>query len=378
MTERRRLGLPVFALAAIVAVAAGALLLPGGRDVPVPRLPMVPTQGGGAPPQPAGPRLRWTWEAGGPVQAAPAIAGDTVFVATAGGVLARLDLADGRERWRLAGGGVYAGGPLLRDGVLFIGDEAGVVRAVDAASGTLRWARDLGGKIASAPTATPDGLLVGTYGCALFHLAASDGTVRWSVPTGSYQHAAAALSGEEVVISGCDGTVRCLALADGRELGRHQEPDDNFGAAAVCRDGIAWTGSIGGALLAVELPAGGLRWRRSGGIGEIHVPPAIVDGVAVFVGRSGGVLGLTAADGSPRWRAELGATADAPPVLRGDQVVVGADDGTLRGLALADGAERWRFAAGGAIAAASAGAGDWLVIACGDGSVRGLIFDAQR
>ena len=84
------------------------------------------------------PSLRWRFETGGNAAPTPAVAGDTVYVASDGGTLFALEAATGAERWRFAtGGGAFP--PALADGVVYIGSVDGTVYAVDAATGVERW-----------------------------------------------------------------------------------------------------------------------------------------------------------------------------------------------------------------------------------------------
>jgi outer membrane protein assembly factor BamB len=358
---------------------------------------------------------RWTWEAGSGLAATALIKDGAVYAVTARGVVARLDLASGREVWRHAeaqdrrwitltrlradlaalpaGPGEertkleeelrkteatpvdpaakpempsYAG-PVLADGLILLGDSDGVMRAIDAASGALRWKTWVGGPVTAAAGAASGMVLVGTDSNQVKGLSLGDGTERWTFTSDNYIRSIPCVIGSEAVVAGCDGAIRALALADGKE--RILGGADHFGSSPARLGQSLLIGSIGGEILAVGIKDEQTAWRQSPGMGKILITPAAAPTMAVFVGEDGSVLGVDPANGEERWRIALESGCSAAPVIAGDLVWLGSNDGVLHAFNLADGKERWTWKAGGGISHGVAIAGGWLLLGTDDGAL---------
>lgn len=85
--------------------------------------------------------------------------------------------------------------------------------------------------------------------------------------------------------------------------------------------------------------------------GPASSPPAVVDDTVFFGSYDGHVYALATADGSRRWRYEVGdAVLSAPAVVDGT-VYVGSTGHVLYAVSAADGSEEWRYATSGAVEA---------------------------
>lgn len=85
------------------------------------------------------------------------------------------------------------------------------------------------------------------------------------------------------------------------------------------------------------------RWRFSGA-DDLDRPGPVVDGVALVPERGGPrVYAVDATDGTERWRFETGGAVTVSAVAD-STVVVGSEDEHVYGLSLSDGTERWRVA----------------------------------
>ncbi len=326
-------------------------------------------------PLPPGLVKAWTWDAESSVDGTVVIAGDAVYAATGHGVLARLDLATGKERWRLVAGPGYTAGPAISSGTLFIGDNGGELRAVDADTGKERWAIDLKGQINIGATAGSGVVLACTEKNRLFCVDMADGKQRWVFTSTNYIRATTALIGDEAVVAGCDGVLRALKLVGGAS--RTLADAKNFGAPPAHLGPNMIAGSVGSEVLSVALADGAPRWRRPAGIDQILVGPAVTATCAVFLGKSGHLIGLDPTTGAERWRTKLDSASLSAPAIAGDLVWIGADDGVLRAFDLATGTERWRWSAGGTIRSGPAIAGGYLVIGTRDGAVHALRAPAK-
>ena len=321
---------------------------------------------------PAKPELRWTFRAEDGFAATAAIVGGTVYAGSLDGRLYALDLASGKERWRYQAADAIKSSPLVAGGTVYFGDEAGNLHAVDAASGEKRWTFTADAAITASPALAGGCLLAGSYDNRLYCLDPESGKPKWTAETDGYVHATPAVTaGGEAVVAGCDGWLRRLRLADGREMGK-VELGGYAAASPALAGGRAFVGTFENRVVAVDLAAGKLAWTFAPEREFPFYASAAVAGegaVALVIapGRDREVHALAAADGAERWSWPAGARVDASPVVAGDRVWVATLGGVLAALDLASGEPGWTFTAGTGFEASPAVAAGRLVIGDADG-----------
>jgi outer membrane protein assembly factor BamB len=262
------------------------------------------------------------------------VAGDTVYVANADGVVAGLDAVSGAERWRMApatgpgAGLVVAGGtlfvvsgsdasrPAAAGGIVYAAGGGGNRRlhAVDPATGTERWSARLNRN-------------------GVYAFDAVTGSERWYLDTGNPVKASPVVDGDAVYAA--DGLLYRIDAGTGALRWQTQPsvPD---------QEGLA----VAGSLLIV---AGDDR-------------TAIVDGMGRI---SGWLLALDAVTGDERWRIPIGGAAWSDPVMANGAVYVGTHDGNVLAVEEASGRERWRVSLGDPILGVALAGG--VVYAVGSG-----------
>ena len=245
--------------------------------------------------------------------------------------------------------------PLADDGVVF--SVADAATALDARTGAIQWRTPLGGPVDYTPALTDDALLVATAD-RLVSLSRASGEERWSKPLPRQPNAALTAADGVVTVptadagvlayDGRNGSLRWhermrgptqTALAGGVAYASGYRRD---GDSAVLRAVDAATGerrwevdlshpdappvrSEAGLLvcdagsLDVRDPADGARQRTLGTFGDLlGAPPAVAEGDAYVTSSAGDVVALSVADGSIRWRADVG-------VMAGTGVTVGRE-----------------------------------------------------
>jgi outer membrane protein assembly factor BamB len=108
--------------------------------------------------------LLWCRDAGGSIQSAPAVDGNTVYISTQGDVVA-VDQATGNARWRFTVTGTPgpSSSPAVGSQIYVTGP--GAVYAIRKSDGRLLWKRALGGSYTlSAPAVSGDTVYVGADG----------------------------------------------------------------------------------------------------------------------------------------------------------------------------------------------------------------------
>jgi len=349
-----------------------------------------------------GAAVRWRATFEGGVPASAAIAGGTVFAASAAGAVAALALADGRPRWRRELGtatygegagrrelGFFSGVALAGDGLLVASDR---VRCLDAATGRTRWeAPPLRTPTSDdffwgLPTVAGGLVLVGSGSGAeqptargrLTAYRVADGALAWSVPTVPEGGNGGGVIGPATV----DARAGVVYVATGAPYGA--VPGDNPGTCS---------------LLALRLADGALLWSD-----QVHVAdrrgfdfnsaPAIAGRLLVATAKDG-VYAWDRRRRQRRWHVQLtdplgsdeGAAGPAdgpeggPLALDRRSAYVLSNDGArgtcvAASLALADGRVRWRRELPApAFAAPALAGGETLCVATADGLVH--LLDAR-
>lgn len=158
-------------------------------------------------------------------------------------------------------------------------------------------------------------------------------------------------------------------------------------ASPVVAGGIAYVGTTGGVLNAVDTRDGTLRWAFSAGK-PIFGAAAVGDDAVYFAADNGYLYKVRRSDGKEAWRYALGDEAvtrvlphpsvfdwdwqGAQPVIAGDTVYIGGGDGVFHAVDAVSGTSRWRFASGGRIRNAAAVDGERVFFGSADKHVYAL------
>jgi outer membrane protein assembly factor BamB len=124
---------------------------------------------------------------------------------------------------------------------------------------------------------------------------------------------------------------------------------DSIESSAAILDGTVYVGSAEGALFAIDLATGKLRWRYAtdGPVGESS--PCVADGI-VFVGDLNGVFhAVDAATGQRRWTYKTGDEIKSSPNASAGRVYFGSYDQNLYCLSAASGGLIWKFSTEGPV-----------------------------
>ena len=221
-------------------------------------------------------------------------------------------LTTGTRRWEVPLANVQPLGALRDDTVLLATDHAFV--ALDRATGKIRWQLDTPESPGRVALVGPSGAsaiaVVSTEEGGLVGLDVGTGHVRWSV------RFAGRIKGTPAV-DASSGTISTVWQGDGPET----------------------------QLRVIDGATGTLRWEQP--IAFMSGSPVVAEGVVAVgagAGRHGNaVRAFALADGSPRWRAPIGAPfqEDLVPLVDGDDLYVVDQLGDVVRLDLVDGSRRW-------------------------------------
>ncbi len=199
----------------------------------------------------------------GPVETAPLVRGNRVYVTTLLGTAVCLDIADGAELWKFRtrpgkdrrsirsspaadsvrmyfgcdDGWLYAvdlrsgqlawkqnvgsavfGPPLLCGSTVVVGGLSGTVSAVRADSGIIRWRMDLGARLYNAPATDGLRIVVGAADGRLVAIDPARGSVEWTFASSDGVSCTPLIADSTVIFGTLDKTLHVLSLRSGREL----------------------------------------------------------------------------------------------------------------------------------------------------------------
>lgn len=230
---------------------------PVARTAALPHLAIVPVT---APPAPFDPsaRVAWSYRAGAPLAAPPAIAPDGgVFVGSVDGYLHALR-RDGSFRWGYTLRGPLIGRPALApNGDLFAAADPNGLYAIDP-DGLLLWVSSVAGGVTSAPVVDRQARVWVTTGQGtLLGFSAHGGVVGFARVGGGRTLGPAPLDDEGVIVASADGAVKVAGHAGVL----HATASAPLRELEPARDAFFVLGADG--LARFDWPAGEERWSRT-------------------------------------------------------------------------------------------------------------------
>lgn len=227
---------------------------------------------------------------------------------------------DGRTRY----------GPAVDSDTVYAADDAGTVAAFDAATGDVRWRASVDAGVTARPAIADETVYVAA-GDRLRALAAADGRTVWRSPADAAVGGAEALTvSDGVVYVGARRAASAFDAATGDLRWEHVLETGPSGRATTpaVADGVVLTSYAGGdpertRVRAIGATSGETAWEYAfdGGT-SAESAVAVADGVA-YAGSDGeAVAALDVADGTERWRRDLDAPPGASPTVGPERVFV--------------------------------------------------------
>lgn len=308
------------------------------------------------------------------------VVGEAVYVAGSKGVVAALQLQNGRRLWTRSVGVELTGGPGAGDSLVVVGSAKGEVIALEARDGRERWRVKVGAQVLTAPAVGADIVVVRTTDGKLHGLEAADGKQRWLTdqqlprlllrgnappiisadmaltPFDNGHLVAVSLGGGntlwETTISQARGSSELQRLididaavrADGDDLfvvgyqGRVARVARETGQIIWARDLSSYRGldidaehvyvsTAAGDIVKLDRSAGAEQWKQDLLKRRQLSAPAVGGGHIVVADLDGVVHWLNASDGRFVARRKVGDRVSAPPVYAGGLALVRDDEG---------------------------------------------------
>jgi outer membrane protein assembly factor BamB len=233
----------------------------------------------------------------------------------------------------------YPANPALMDGAVYVSAQG--VSRLDAKTLTPVW-RALEGTDTLEPVVAPDVVLIaGPTG--LYALDPATGAPRWQLRSPQRLFPPAVSAGVAYV-GGVDGSLRALALTDGKVLWRQ-----DYGGWLYTPVIIGERLIVGGRerlLRALDTRTGKLLWQKQLTQELVYRPVAVAGGRVAVTLFDGTVFMVDATDGRTRWQIQEN-TPNFPPAVSAEALYFGSFDGKLHARAVADGRLLWQQQLGG-------------------------------
>ncbi|VGO19582.1 outer membrane protein assembly factor BamB family protein [Pontiella sulfatireligans] len=320
-------------------------------------------------------RVKWVYQASGPIRCTPAVAEDLLVAATETGMLLGIDRESGALRWstRLNQGNPRAfhlfSSPVIEQGKIFIGSATKELYCVDLQSGRLCWKAETDDWVRARPFVLEDKVYAATLSGQVHCMQYNDSSVRalWSVQAGEHQ-IFADLSGSErgVLVSSSELFLYSLNPQDGQLQWKHSLLECSYedgermvadvvagggdfqSPPTVC-DGIVYAGTPSRFVFAVDAASGEEIWRFETS-GQVSGAPGVQDG-RVYFGQQGGndeMFCVDARTGDPIWTSHPGWVWVSSMPDEG-RVFAGTVDGRIIALDAGNGQELWEHKTNGGV-----------------------------
>lgn len=229
--------------------------------------------------------------------------------------------------------------PAVWDDVVLVG-HGQTVHAVDMEVGTESWRRSLGTKVHAIVPTGPLAYVRAHRSIIVLH---HDGSSAWTTPVEDFPYTLAV--GHRHLYASVSRRILALDPEDGEELWRVEIPPVEGGYA------VSRLVAVEGGIIAIQ-NSGDIwafdedaerRWRS-----DTRYDSFVTDGMRVYARSAGTLQALAVPTGEQLWELTCsdlpncdGTTEFGPSVLNGDSLVITLDDGGLLGVTPADGTPRW-------------------------------------
>lgn len=316
--------------------------------------------------------ILWKFQAKDSIESAPAIVGDTIYVASMDEHIYALSFADGKEKWRFKPekSAPFKASPAVHQGKVFVGDSDGIFYCLEAASGKPLWRFETGGDIVSGANIANNAVLFGSYADETLYCLSLDGKLIWKFKTGGPVNGSPAIVEGRTFVAGCDAILHVLDLSNGKEQAQ-VDLGGSAGASAAVVGTSLYVGNMNTQFLAIDWKKAQVVWNFEAAKRPqpFYSSPAVTDRLVIAGSRDKYLYALDRATGNEVWKFQTKGRVDGSPVVAGNRVYVGSLDGNLYVLDLAKGTELQQFKLGTGVAGSPAVARGRLIIGSNEGAV---------
>jgi outer membrane protein assembly factor BamB len=266
--------------------------------------------------------------------------------------------------------------------VVVAGTRDGVLHGLRE-DGSVLWAFQADGPFSAAPAVDGDTVYAACGDGRLYALAIGSGKERWRYDAREALASRPTVAGGVVLVASLQDTVFAVDAHTGAwKWHRRKDGREGFTirgvASVVAGGGLAFAGTSDGAVAALELATGIVRWERqaapAGSYPDVDAL-ALSGGTLFAAAYSGAVVALEAATGRPLWQV---LTPEAARLVVAPGAVIAVTGTSVLSLSPLDGKVLWTVPLSGTPAGEPRVHGRWLLVPAGEGGLRFLELAAGR
>ncbi|MCL5261379.1 MAG: outer membrane protein assembly factor BamB [Gammaproteobacteria bacterium] len=280
----------------------------------------------------------------------PVVANGRVFSGCYRGVVVAVNPANGKNLWRVNVKSQITSGIAADDSLIFVGTGRSELIALKQANGAMAWRTQFLGEILAQPKISQNKVVVKSEDGKVIALNAKTGATLWTYKQNGSSlmvrgGSAPQIIGDYVIAGFPNGQLEALDLNSGKVLWKQTiaepvgasviERMTDIDADPVVADGLVFTATYQGHIVAVNLHNGQIAWQK-----DINsYSKLIADSQNVYVADAQGVIhAFNAKTGTEIWqqKALLGHVLTAPTIYD-SVIIVGDNDGYLHFLSRANG-----------------------------------------
>jgi len=251
-----------------------------------------------------------------------------IFAADDFGAVYALNPANGALRWSYeTGGGIWAAPALAGDGTLYVKSDDGRLYALNS-NGSLKWRVDVPGDTYASPTVGPDGTIyLGSGADSALYALNPDGTEKWRADLGATVYGSPAIGADGTIYLGnFDG--RMFAFRpDGTRRWQFDTRSPLSSSPVVDGRGVVYFGSYDRKLYALDGATGAPRWDYATGEIIRSTAPLLADDGTVYIGGDDAFIHVLDSDGRLLRKYATGGAILAAPILAAGRLIVPSSDG---------------------------------------------------
>jgi outer membrane protein assembly factor BamB len=299
---------------------------------------------------PSAPQLLWSVSTGTRTKSSPVISDGTLFFGNDKGALTSVS-ADGKIKWIYESGSLIEAAPLVFGNKVIVGLNDGKLLAVDKVTGKLIWTYNTDNQISGSAnvwlSGSKAGIVVGSYDYYLHCVDPKTGKSLWKIETENYVNGTPSIQDGKIVFGGCDGMIRVVDPLTGA-----QKDTVNVGvyiaASPALAGDMAYFGDYDGTIFGLNIRTKKMAWEVTGNeqSGSVLAVPAVGNNFVVIGNEDKFLYCYNATTGKLIWKYRTNGRIVGSAVITQTKVLFTSMDGNVTILNLTDGKKLWSFNAG--------------------------------
>lgn len=307
---------------------------------------------------PSAPQLLWSVTTGVRTKSSPVISDGTLFFGSDKGTLTAV-ASDGKIKWQYEAGSPIEAAPLVFVNKVIVGLNNGKLIAIDKVTGKLIWTYITDNQISGSAnvwlSGSKAGIVVGSYDYYLHCIDPRTGKALWKIETDNYVNGTPSIQDGKIVFGGCDGMIRVVDPLTGNqkdtiEIGVY------IAASPALTGDMAYFGDYDGTIFGLNIRTKKMVWEIPGNeqSGSVLAVPAVGNNFVVIGNEDKYLYCYNASNGKLIWKYRTNGRIVGSAVVTKTKVLFTSMDGTVNILGLTDGKKLWSFNAGTAVSSSPA------------------------